>query len=168
MYNKKEYNKNYQRTHREKIRELNKKYYHNNIEKIRKKHRLYKKEYYIKNREKCIAQSREYKRTHKEQIKEYDKKHSLRYHYGLSIIEFNNILLAQNNRCAICNEPLDLQNSKNVHIDHDHKTGKIRGILCQKCNLAIGLLRDNPEYTKRATEYLERDKYPHKGIDTYD
>jgi len=166
-----EYNKNYYRNNKEKLKAKMKEYYDKNKEKLNTQSRQFNKEYYRKykeiinkkhriyycnNKNKVYEKQKEYRRNNKDIVKQRRRKNYLNSAYGLSTTELDNLLLAQNNRCAICNEPLDLQNSKNVHIDHDHKTGKIRGILCQKCNLAIGLLRDNPEYTKRATEYLER------------
>ena len=114
------------------------------------------KEYRYNHKKEISFRKKEYYNHHKEEISSQKKEYHLMIKYGLSMSDFNNLLLAQNNRCAICNEPLDLTNSYRIHIDHNHLTGKVRGILCNKCNLAIGLLRDNPEYTKRATEYLER------------
>jgi len=117
---------------------------------------------------KRLEYQREYNKTHPDKIRENSQKYlkahpklkkeyNLKYNYGLSITEFDNLLLAQDNKCPICGQPLDLQNPHNVNVDHDHLTGKVRGILCRNCNLAIGFLRDNPEYAKRASEYLERD-----------
>jgi len=127
-----------------------KEYYNTHKEKIL----AYQKEYNCNHREKRNAYIREYRHTHKEKIKNYN----LKSNHGLSITEFDNLLLAQDNKCLICGQPLDLLNPKLIHIDHNHLTGKVRGILCNKCNMAIGLLRDNPEYIRNALEYLERDK----------
>ena len=129
---------------------------------FRKTHReeinAYQREYRRTHPEKIKTISKKYTNTHKNEIKIRSKKWSLKTKYGLSITEFDNLLLSQDNRCAICKEPLDLQNPKNVNIDHNHLTGKVRGILCLKCNVAIGLLRDNPEYVYNAYKYLkERD-----------
>ena len=71
--------------------------------------------------------------------------------YGISIDEFNQMMEDQGNKCYICD-------GDNGHIalciDHDHKTGKVRGLLCNKCNRAIGLLDDNPELLIIAAAYL--------------
>ena len=125
-----------------------KEYYRNHKEKLKTKN----KEYYLNHKEKLKTKHKEYYNKHKEEFKKYH----LKNRYSLSISKFNNLLLAQNMKCAICKEPLDLQNPHNVNIDHDHKTGKIRGILCNKCNVAIGLLRDNPEYAYSAFIYLKK------------
>ena len=67
------------------------------------------------------------------------------------------ILVNQNYLCAICDKkaetPEDIQK---MHVDHCHKTDKIRGILCNKCNRGIGYLQDDPILTNRATEYLNK------------
>jgi len=70
--------------------------------------------------------------------------------YGLNEEEYNNMILSQNNLCAICNKPSD----KTLHIDHDHTTGKVRGLLCSNCNLGIGLLQEDVSIFTRAIEYL--------------
>ena len=61
----------------------------------------------------------------------------------------------QEGRCAICREPLRLGHGDG-NLDHDHSAGKVRGILCRNCNLAIGLLKDSPATCRLAAEYLER------------
>jgi hypothetical protein len=60
------------------------------------------------------------------------------------------MMLAQNGRCAICMETPD----KQLHVDHNHYTGLIRGLLCGKCNAGIGLLKDDSDLCMRATQYL--------------
>ena len=98
----------------------------------------------------------EYRKKHPESTKRSIKKSRLKRLYNLTLEQYNEMLKKQDLKCAICNEPLDLQNPHGVNIDHNHLTGKIRGILCNKCNLAIGLLRDNPEYIYKAYKYIKR------------
>lgn len=62
------------------------------------------------------------------------------------------MLEAQKGACSIC--ALPFQSLKTTHVDHDHKTGTLRGLLCQKCNNALGLFDDEPERLNRAKEYL--------------
>jgi len=73
-----------------------------------------------------------------------------RREYGLTEEEYNNMVLSQNNLCAICNKP----SNKTLHIDHDHVTGRVRGLLCSNCNLGIGLLEEDLVVLNRAIEYL--------------
>lgn len=63
------------------------------------------------------------------------------------------IYLRQNKRCAACREPIPLM-SKKSHLDHCHKTGVIRGILCSGCNAALGYTRDNRKILQALIEYL--------------
>lgn len=78
--------------------------------------------------------------------------------YGLNEKSFNELLTRQNNVCAVClkAETKKHQNGKvtNLSIDHCHTTGKVRGLLCSKCNFAIGHLDDNPYLCERAMKYL--------------
>jgi hypothetical protein len=79
--------------------------------------------------------------------------------YGLSLQQYNEMLSRQNDTCAICLQketyiPNGKTSPQSLSIDHDHKTGKVRGLLCYACNLAIGLLKDNPDAANRAAAYL--------------
>jgi hypothetical protein len=62
------------------------------------------------------------------------------------------MLLAQNGVCAACFKTCSIK--KNLAVDHDHKTGKVRGLLCQNCNVALGHARENPDVLRRLAEYL--------------
>lgn len=73
--------------------------------------------------------------------------------YGLSADDVDTILDAQGGGCAICGE-LPEKLGK-LHLDHDHVTGDIRGLLCQPCNHALGLFQDDPELLRAAVAYLE-------------
>jgi Recombination endonuclease VII len=69
--------------------------------------------------------------------------------YGISPEEFESLKIAQNNRCGICNKVMSI-----VCVDHDHTTKKVRGLLCSRCNRAIGLLGDTEESLESALIYL--------------
>ena len=73
--------------------------------------------------------------------------------YGITLEEYEAILVAQNYLCCICE--IDLRTTK-ADTDHCHATGKVRGILCHNCNLAIGLLKDDPKFCISAGEYLSK------------
>lgn len=74
--------------------------------------------------------------------------------YGMTISDYDAVLENQNGKCAICEETKD----KLLNIDHDHTTGKIRGLLCNSCNTALGLFQDKEEVIKRACLYLGKNK----------
>jgi hypothetical protein len=76
--------------------------------------------------------------------------------YGLSVRDWAKMYLEQNSRCAACGDFLLFD--KSTHIDHDHVSGKVRGLLCHVCNLAIGLAKDSPEKLRGMADYLERHK----------
>jgi len=130
-------------------------YYRNWYQAHKEQRREYVKNYRLKNREKFREYYRMYIRNHKE----YVKNEVLKVRYGLTIEDFNNLLKKQDYKCAICGEPLDLSSRFKVHIEHNHKTGKVRGIVCNKCNQGLGGFRDNIEYLQKAIEYLKRNDY---------
>jgi predicted RNA-binding protein YlxR (DUF448 family) len=74
--------------------------------------------------------------------------------WGLTAAEFDALLARQGGACAICQDPL--RPGRSTHIDHDHATYAIRGLLCGTCNRGIGSLRDSVELLERAIAYLRR------------
>lgn len=74
----------------------------------------------------------------------------LRLKYRLTPAQFDSMLIAQDGRCGICNEPL----SDKLHIDHDHRTKQLRGILCRHCNIGLGHFFDDPSRLEGAAKYV--------------
>ena len=75
--------------------------------------------------------------------------------YGISIEDYERLLEAQNGLCKICGkEP----GHKPLSVDHNHVTGKVRGLLCSHCNVGIGNLMDNIDIMRKAIDYIESDK----------
>lgn len=75
--------------------------------------------------------------------------------YGLTVDDYEAMRSSQKGACLICgDEPSRLV------VDHCHATGAVRGLLCARCNVAIGILRDDPSLMRRAAEYLERERRP--------
>jgi hypothetical protein len=70
--------------------------------------------------------------------------------YGLSVADIDRMLAAQHGVCAICHT------APAIHVDHDHRTGSVRGMLCFRCNAALGQFDDDPLVLRRAARYLER------------
>ena len=73
--------------------------------------------------------------------------------YGLTRESWNDLFIKQNGLCAVCGDWLKFL--KTAHVDHDHNTGKVRGLLCKKCNTGLGQLRDSSELLLKASNYLE-------------
>ncbi len=73
----------------------------------------------------------------------------LKRHYGLTEAERDELVASQKGLCVICLK------APPVHVDHCHKTGRVRGVLCFNCNSAIGKLGDDPDAVRRAAAYLE-------------
>jgi hypothetical protein len=80
----------------------------------------------------------------------------LKRQYGISVEEYEALLASQNGRCAICFSNSPGSRTTHFHVDHCHKTGAVRGLLCHKCNRAIGLFEDNPNLISRAAIYLNK------------
>lgn len=76
----------------------------------------------------------------------------LRRTYGLTVAEFYRMLAEQGGVCAACRKPCY---RKRLSVDHDHKTGAVRGLLCQRCNSALGQARENPETLRALADYIE-------------
>lgn len=83
------------------------------------------------------------------------KGYNLKYKFGITVRQFDQMLLAQLGRCAVCRKVME-----KPHVDHCHKTKKVRGLLCFNCNIGIGYLKDDPAALRRAADYLERGEFP--------
>jgi len=153
--NKKLYDADRYKAKKERILQQSKDYYLSNKEIIQKRHKqhlLNNKEYY-----------KEYSARHyKNNMEYYRNKHLLRS-YGINNEMYENMFNLQNGRCAICQESetcLDRRTGKikKLAVDHDHKTGEVRQLVCSKHNRGIGLFEESPELLRAAADYLERHK----------
>lgn len=75
--------------------------------------------------------------------------------YGLTLDAYSALLESQNFGCKICKKPNTDKARRNLSVDHDHKTGRVRGLLCGACNKLIGLANDNPTILLKAIQYLK-------------
>ena len=78
--------------------------------------------------------------------------------YGIPLWEVQNMLDAQENKCAICNRQTAGigQGRDGLNLDHNHSTGATRGMICSGCNRGLGYFYENPEALRKAAEYLEK------------
>ena len=94
-----------------------------------------------------------------EACRRYFHQSKLKCDYGITLADYDQMLVNQNGRCAICCEFETQQRAGKVVqlcVDHDHETGQVRGLLCQACNMALGLFKDLPNRLRVAAEYLEQ------------
>jgi hypothetical protein len=123
----------------------------------------YQAQYYRNHQETKKVSSREYYATHKEQFKVYARspgrkvvrrKYELMKRYSLTVEQFDEMLKKQDGHCAIC--PTTKPGGKGAwHVDHDHETGQVRGILCFNCNGGLGQFRDSIDALLAAAAYLD-------------
>ncbi len=120
------------------------------------------KEYYQKNKPKFIAAAEKWRKEHPEYTAERarkwrkknpDKARSaqFKYKYGITLDEYKLLLVGQNNVCAICKKP----SYRNLAVDHCHNSERVRGLLCDPCNVSLGLLREDIQVIKNMINYLE-------------
>lgn len=107
-----------------------------------------RRRYYDRNRYKLISKSKEYRDKNAARVRLWGLRK-----YGLTPESFEALFKRQNGGCGICGE-VNLDGVR-LHVDHDHATGKIRGLLCVGCNHMIGLAKDKIEILHRAADYLE-------------
>ena len=117
--------------------------------KAKEANRVYREQ----NRERLLAYQKNYRERNREKLREWhrnDRKNNTRRRrlgpYNLTQAQLDTMLVMQLGLCAICQLPPDGKGPNAVlHIDHDHATGKVRGLLCQACNRGLGFFRDDPD-----------------------
>lgn len=95
-------------------------------------------------------QLKDRQRKNREKNRLYLREYWLKKTYGITLAEYDALLAAQDGKCAICKTEL------NLNLDHCHDSGKLRGILCNRCNQGIGYFRNDIHLLKSAIAYLER------------
>lgn len=119
---------------------------------------IYVRQHAEQNRGQKAAQSRRWRRKHPEHYTVLVRRSRLKQHYGLTLAQYETLSAKQNGACAICKRAeTQQQHGKVVRlaVDHDHKTGKVRGLLCVACNLALGKMNHDLERLRAAIQYLE-------------
>jgi hypothetical protein len=84
--------------------------------------------------------------------------------YGLAPDQFHELLFSQDGQCAICQDPLKL--GKNTHVDHCHKSDRVRAILCHPCNMLVGHIEARPDVVLAAMSYVQRHQEITASIET--
>jgi len=121
------------------------------------KEKAKRKAHYNGKKSEYIERSYNWREQNPEKRQLSEKKRSLKKKYGLEWATYINMMEAQDGRCAICNTPLSVHANEHFPsacVDHCHKTGKIRGLLCYSCNLVLGYARDDVAILESAKAYL--------------
>lgn len=100
----------------------------------------------------CNRIIKKYQQT--EKGKAANKRAQIKHCYGITFVEYNKIFEQQNGRCVICGKHQS-RLTQCLSVDHNHKTGKVRGLLCKYCNFGISFI-DNKKFMKKAINYLEK------------
>lgn len=132
----------------EKYKTSSKKYLQKHSEENRKKACKWAKD----NPKKANIKTKRWADANKEKIQAKRR----RQRYGLLQFEFDLMMKNQGNKCALCYEEFGLIYSQRPTVDHDHKTNKVRGILCDRCNRLLGGVNDDIKLLELAIEYLKR------------
>lgn len=112
----------------------------------------------------CATQARGWYGRHTERGLTNRRRLQLKQDYGITPEQYADLLAAQNGACAICRKPESVMRAGKVMrlpVDHCHETGRVRGLLCHRCNRAIGLLGDDVEVLRAAIDYLEKGSGSH-------
>lgn len=121
----------------------------------RAKRTAYMRKWREENREKHNQQARESHERNKHKHRDKARSRYLMREYGITLEQKIAMIDAQNGKCAICEK--EFRSPRSTHLDHCHKTGVIRGILCHECNTRLGWFE---AYSTRISEYVNRQKVP--------
>lgn len=104
-------------------------------------------------RKKALENQEEKQKLYRKTVegKKILRERSLKFKYGITLIDFENMLKLQENKCKICKK----HSERILEVDHCHKSNKVRGLLCHKCNKGLGLFLDDLEILISAVEYLK-------------
>jgi len=103
----------------------------------------------------CNKCRSEYYQAHKPKLRRMIRDNMLKRSYGITQSDYEDLLKRQNGKCAICGLLEEKHRSKVLNVDHNHKTKKVRGLLCNNCNRGLGHLKDSIKNLKKAIKYLE-------------
>ncbi len=140
----------YRQNNKAKIQEVGKMYRQDN----KRKEQLRHKKYYAGNREKLLVYA-------KKQYLGIRRNCDYELKYNITIRDYDEMFEKQNGVCAICGLP---EITRRLSIDHDHKTGRVRGLLCVGCNITLGHAKENIERLRSMIAYLKKHEDVEVGI----
>jgi len=140
----------YSGTKKERRQQADKKYWQSDKGKVvNKKYRRTEKGKIAHRRE-----TKKYLQTEKGKVTK--RKHALKQNYGITLEQYDEMFKKQNGICAICKK-INLDGHR-LSVDHNHTTGKVRSLLCNRCNFLVGAIENNKDLIKQVFKYLERAK----------
>lgn len=116
--------------------------------------REYDRQRRARDHDRYLAMQREWREANRDKRRELMRSWNLRV-YGLTSDQYLDMYEAQAGCCRICGEGGETFGGRRLHVDHNHETGAVRGLLCGLCNSALGKFKDSPELLRRAASYLE-------------
>ena len=99
----------------------------------------------------CNLRASEWNKNNPDKVKDIRRKNKLKQKYGITVDEYDKMFEEQNGVCYLCGNTHD---RRHLNVDHCHTTGKIRKLLCDKCNMALGLVNDSKELLTKMIGYL--------------
>ncbi len=115
------------------------------------KYKAQQQAYRLANADKVREAHRRYMKANPEKVREW----TLRSQYGITSQQYDEMLSEQGGVCRVCREPPAMVGRKSrLHVDHCHDTGRVRGLLCHSCNVALGLLKDDKARVSALLAYL--------------
>jgi hypothetical protein len=150
--------KKWRQNNKEHVEETNKLWKSNNKERSNFLSRVRRAELRVSDpayRERELERRRRSYVRNKESILPKMRKRKYAARYGITESDFWRMVAEQENRCKSCGTTFAKEDRKNMHIDHCHTTGKVRGVLCFRCNASLGLLREDPGMIRCLVKYAE-------------
>ena len=146
-----EYQKRWYEANKESVKARSRQWYIAN----KTRHRQNAKRWAEANKEKAAEYTRRYRLENADKAREDSRRARLKRLYDMTPEEYETMLRSQNDACAICRKP---PNGKPLAVDHNHSTGVVRALLCDRCNHALGHLDEDPERARALATYLEAHK----------
>ncbi len=110
----------------------------------------YNRQWYLDHRDEQLAVA--WDRYHDDP--DVARNRALLRNYGITLADYGAMLEAQGGRCLLCGKPHGEGRSGVLHVDHDHDTGRVRGLLCTRCNRVIGMADEDPDLLTRMASYV--------------
>jgi len=142
-FDRKEYKAQWYQANKDRLKEKAKKWREENPEQEKENN----KSWVEKNRERHNELGRNWRKNNPDKVRNMH----LKQNYGITLEEYNKILESQGFCCGLCGKAAD----KVLHVDHCHKTGKVRGLLCHSCNTSLGKFNEDPALLRKAADWCE-------------